>query len=310
MRKLLLASTAACGTVLGATWAHADVFVQATVEKDKDVFITEFIEVQKTIEIDASIDIDTDKAAESLAIVNQSTHTNEACTNCAEKSDLIDVSLNDNSGIVTWNQSSGNMNNQGNAIATSVDLIVSPPDDAPPSEDFGFADAQASGTQITGDTGTPAPQLQDDTDPVNAPTDGVQRGSNVVDTINLVFRDVIMQGSGNSNSGILFANQTNGNMNNQANALAVAVSFSEDGVALAESDLGQWNTGNTVQESDNFSGSGDVQLQDGVGINKTASITGSLNSNTGIVGVNQTSGNMANQGNFYSVAFVQVGSGS
>jgi len=44
-----------------------------------------------------------------------------------------------------------------------------------------------------------------------------------------------------------------------------------------------------------------------VGINKTATIDGSISNNTGIIGVNQASGNMANQANNVSAAAVIVG---
>jgi hypothetical protein len=85
-------------------------------------------------------------------------------------------------------------------------------------------------------------------------------------------------------------------MNNQANALSLAVSLSA-GVALSEADLGQVNTFNTVRESDATSG-GAVR----VGINKNADIVGSISGNTGVVGVNQAVGNMANQANVVSIA--------
>jgi len=99
-------------------------------------------------------------------------------------------------------------------------------------------------------------------------------------------RDQLLN-SGAGNAGVLTINQAAGNMNNQANALSIALSL-DAGVALSEADLGQFNTGNTVHETN-------------VGTNlegaepKTARITASVNGNSGVVGVNQSSGNMANQ---------------
>jgi hypothetical protein len=93
-------------------------------------------------------------------------------------------------------------------------------------------------------------------------------------------------------------NQATGNNNNQANGLAIAVGLRPGGgVAIAEADLGQFNTYNTVLESNDAGGS-DAQ----VGINKSATITGSVNDNTGVIGVNQTVGNMANQANIVAIA--------
>jgi hypothetical protein len=42
---------------------------------------------------------------------------------------------------------------------------------------------------------------------------------------------------------------------------------------------------------------------------KSASMTGSLNGNTGVGGVNQAAGNMANQANIFSLAFIDGGGG-
>jgi hypothetical protein len=97
-------------------------------------------------------------------------------------------------------------------------------------------------------------------------------------------------------------------MNNQANQLSLAVSLlgdtHEGGVALSEADLGQLNVNNSAHESDSAPlDTTDIQI----GINKSASMTGSVSNNVGIVGVNQGAGNMANQGNNVSAAFVVVG---
>jgi uncharacterized membrane protein YdcZ (DUF606 family) len=81
-------------------------------------------------------------------------------------------------------------------------------------------------------------------------------------------------------------NQNAGNMNNQLNALAMAVGLGSKW-ALSEAALGQSNIGNTI-----------------VALNtvKSDTITGSVNDNTGVIGVNQTVGNMNNQASVVSMA--------
>jgi hypothetical protein len=286
MRKKLLAGTAILGLLSAAGAAQADVDVDATIDKTKTVNVNETIDILKEVNIDAFVDSDAEKAAESLALVNQRNEGNDACSNCAEKQDIIADSFNNNAGLVTWNQSSGNMNNQANAVAAAVDRFVrrdDDDDDNGPTNGNGtaFAEAQASAEQINGDR---------DGEP------------NTVDSVNIVFRDALMTGSGNGNSGVLFLNQSAGNMNNQVNELSMAVAFDDEGVALSEADLGQWTTGNRVGESAN----GEIE---GVGIAKSARMSDSLNGNTGVLGVNQSAGNMANQGNVFSLAGVQPTNG-
>ena len=286
MRKLLLAGTAmAAASMLTATGAWAEVDVDATITKNKDITVTETITVTKDVDLVAMIDRDVVKAAESLAIINQSNYDNMACGNCAEKQDFITDSFSGNSGILTFNQAGGNMNNQGNVVSTAVDFEgrvpppTTPPNDelpgngeAPADPSGGFAEAQAHGGQVNQD--------------------------NLVDSVNLLFRDSIMTGSVNQNSGIAFVNQASGNMNNQANALSLAVSLEVEGVALAESDLGQLNT-------NNYNGESRRTADSDFGAIKTAQMSGSVNGNQGIVGVNQSAGNLANQGNIFSVSMVQ-----
>jgi hypothetical protein len=223
------------------------------------------------VDLETHVHLTATKAAESEALVNQFNFNNRSCTNCDEKRDTIRNSGNTNSGVLSINQAAGNMNNQGNAVSIAVDVLVTPgrsngetpidPDSA------GFAESQAG------------------VDQRNSP--------NFVDTINILFRDGLIENSLNDNTGIVHANQAPGNMNNQANAASVAVSL-DAGVALSEADLGQINTNNVVRESDASGGS--------VGIHKSAVVRGSINGNTGIVGVNQAVGNMANQANVVSVA--------
>jgi hypothetical protein len=264
-------------TAFVAPPASADVFVTATITKDKDITITETIHITKIVDIDAVVVIVTDKAAESDALVNQTNDLNEACTNCDEKTETTFNSGNSNAGILSVNQAAGNMNNQGNVVSAALDVERDPSDPGDPGAPggSGFAESQAAAEQ-------------DNTD-------------NDVDTINLLFRDDSIIDSYNSNTGIVHANQAAGNMNNQANVLSVAVSLLSagdlDAVALSEADLGQNNTSNDNFESNDG-------LEPVIGINKSANLIGSVTGNSGIVGINQAAGNLANQANVVSLSAV------
>jgi len=109
---------------------------------------------------------------------------------------------------------------------------------------------------------------------------------NEIDSIQILFRDSVITDSVNDNTGLTYVNQATGNMGNQANALSVAVSLAP-GIALSEADLGQLNAENDVFEFD---------------IIKDARVLRSVNRNDGVTGVNQSSGNMANQANVVSIA--------
>ncbi len=259
MRKWLLISLAV-SLVLGLASAYADVTITATIDKTKDKRVVEDIDITKTVELFWTVDVDVDKASESQAIVNQRNNNNEACENCAEKRDQIVNSGNSNAGVLTINQAAGNMNNQGSAVSIAVDLPEPPTTDG----GTGFAEAEASASQYN--------------------------QANNVESINILFREATIDASLNDNTGVVHVNQSPGNMNNQANALSIALSL-DAGVALSEADLGQLNTGNTVLESN---------------VLKTATITGSVNHNTGVVGVNQSAGNMANQANIVSFAVART----
>jgi len=301
MRTMLYAGVATAALLI-ANSASADVFVEADITKHKDITVTENITINKTIDLSVTVSIVPEKAAEADGIINQVNQYNEACGNCAEKADTIIDSIGggtsgQNSGIVNVNQSSGNMNNQGNAVSVAVDFVIVPPTvpptvppDVPPPPPQqlvggGFANSQAHIEQVNGE-------------------ENEQGGGNLVDTVNLLFRDALIDNSINGNQGIVNVNQSPGQMNNQANLVSVAVSFAEGGVALSEADLGQLNRFNKAHESASNATSGADPF---IGINKTATIDGSISGNTGIIGVNQASGNMANQANNVSAAAVIVG---
>ncbi len=261
MRKWVVISMAAW-LALGLATAFADVTITATIDKTKDIIVSEDLTKVKVVDLLVEVNATPDKFSESDVNVNQRNFGNEACENCAEKQDQLVGSGNSNAGVLTINQAAGNMNNQGSAVSIAVDDV------APPTTNggTGFAEAQAAVDQ--------------------------RNRENLVESIAILFREATIGGAGegegslNDNTGVVHVNQSPGNMNNQANALSMAVSF-DQGVALSEADLGQFNTVNQVFETNVF---------------KTATITASVNTNSGVVGVNQSAGNMANQANVVSIA--------
>ena len=289
MRKLLLIGLAWLVMVAWAAPALADVNVYADIYKDKDITVTETITILKFVTLTATVTTEGDQAAEADAIANQTNADNFACENCAEKQNYIIGSVLSNTGITNVNQAVGNMNNQGNINAVAID---NPPGGQPvpgepptPSDRSGFANAQASVDQKQG-----VIPLVDDGIPTDLLVDRAILSPNVVDSTHILFRDSIITGSINHNVGITNVNQAAGQMNNQANATALAVCL-DGAIALSETDLGQYSLGNQVYET--FT-------------TKTASILGSINENRGVTFVNQTSGNMANQGNALSLSYSQA----
>jgi hypothetical protein len=276
LRKAALLSAVA-GAALLASHAKADVNVFGTVDKTVTLTIDETITKTKTVFLDVSIVDAPEKFAESTALYNQRNQNNRACGNCAEKLDTIVGSVLLNVGITSVNQATGNMNNQSTVIAFSWDLPETPPPQDPtpplPGANSGFAHAQVAGSQYM--------------------------LTNVVDTINIIFRDAIIDGSVNSNVGITAVNQAAGNINNQANAISVSVSLS-NGVALADTALGQFNTGNLSGTSQHDSSAVDGQSERNV--SKQVLINNSISGNIGITQVNQSAGNFANQGNSVAIA--------
>jgi hypothetical protein len=294
MKKLLMMGTALA--VLAATpAAMADGDLFATTLLNKDIFVTENIRFEVDVELDVDVNIGATKFAQSIALANQVNAGNSACQNCAEKEDIITGSGNNNTGVISINQAAGNMNNSGTLISAAIDALVpgSPPgDDGDPDSnpEFGFAEAKAGADQRNGLT-----------EGFGGGEGGFGReNGNTVDTVNILYRDAIIAASLKDNEGLVYANQATGNMANQVNVLSLAFSLAENGVALAEADLGQVNIGNDVEDGSNS--------EDGnFGIEKLASVTGSLNGNIGIFGVNQSVGNMSNQANVVSVAAVGAG---
>jgi hypothetical protein len=182
--------------------AMAEVDVTATIDKTKEVTVTESIDKVKTVNINVTVDEVLSGAAEASAIVNVENGPNSVDESDVTRYDEIVASVLGNIGITLLNQSSGNMNNQGNVVSAAV-------------SNNGFAEAQAAV--------------------------GQNNYSNDVDSLDVTRYDSIdgYDSSINGNLGITAVNQSCGNMNNQTTAVALAAGLEGTTVVLAEADLGQ-----------------------------------------------------------------------
>ena len=280
MRKLLLSTalTLSVGAFALQSPAIADistapggtVVVTAHIDKDKDKRVVELIAKLKVAAILVFGVFTGKSAAEADLMVDQQnknntvTHENPSANLPAGRKGSVELtatirgSVLRNTGIAQLNQDTGNMVNQANVLSAAV------------SGGAVFVDSQAAAQQDNiGNTST---------------TIEVVPSGNFVPAN--AQKTALITGSINLNSGIVGVNQNVGNMNNQLNAVSLAVGLEAD-FALADAALGQFNTGNKVHE---------------FGTIRTATITGSVNNNTGITGVNQATGNMNNQATVISFA--------
>jgi hypothetical protein len=262
-------------------WLHSTTTLAKTIAETENINVTTNVGIAQTVTAVAN------DAAEASATANQTNQSNRDCGNCAEKLDVIENSSDLNTGLTSINQAAGNDNNQGTLVSAAIDTYVpsSPGGGGTPADPGaqGFAHAQAEATQVNGGTG-----VGDDV-----------ALNNDVEAVDLQYRTGTITNSVNSNNGLAFVNQATGNNDNQINELSVAFSERPSGVALAEADLGQFNTGNRVGEGDDG-----ADPSAPIGIHKSAIITASMNDNVGVFGVNQSVGNNGNQANLVSVAAV------
>lgn len=258
--------------------ALADLTLFVDVFKDKDKVVFEDLQKLKFATVNVVGDFVPEGAAEAEALANVLNEGNRVDDNVGgtstnfgiERDALLDGSINNNTGIVGVNQDVGNMVNQANIVAVAATDTAT-----------AFADSQAAVDQANrGNSSRQEEQL-------NPPLSQVS-GPPFDPALFDPDRTASIIGSVNSNAGIIGVNQNAGNMNNQTNAVALAVGIGSQ-VALAESELGQVNTGNTVVE---------------VATVKLDRITDSVNLNTGIIGVNQSSGNMNNQASAISFSAI------
>jgi len=289
MKRILTTSVGAAILLgLSAIPASADVTVTAFLTKTKDVFV--FVEIlkDKDVFLDATVDLTPFSAAEALAIANVTNSDNEVGQSVEGTTGFItnyeiyrraDIgfSVNSNSGIVELNQDVGNMANQGNVLAFTA--VFSQGDTVGEIPNTTYAEAEAWVEQDN--VRNVVVHLEDPNDtgvPFNPNRDALGGNRNIVATT---------ANSINGNTGIVGVNQNAGSMANQTNAVALAVGFGTI-AALSEAALGQENSGNIVFEA---------------GVSKLAYVADSINGNNGVVHVNQSAGNMANQSNVFALAF-------
>jgi hypothetical protein len=287
MKKHLLASTALIVGVGFAAPAAADIDVTGTVTYDKLVTITETLTKTKLVFLDVTVRRAGNTAVQANAVENQrignlptdgtganntATYdgTGVLCAVCvgqrgrplADFSAEVTASINDNSGVTQYNQDVGYGSNQKNLLSAALGLQAV------------FAEANNASAQYNSgntifETGRLIPQEE-----------GPPRVA--------LIRQSLLVGSVNENVGLTQVNQNSGIFNNQLNSVALAIGFTNQvGVALAETDLGQWNTNQRTREFRTA---------------RVAGISDSVSDNTGIVMGNQAAGHMANQANKMAIS--------
>lgn len=250
-----LTSALALGVGLAAAPASADVFVNGTVTKDKDVIVDINISKDKDVVIDATFDEELTSAAEAFAINNQVSERNRVERSDrapSENNGFFDFAINlratlvdsvrNNLGVLGLNQDAGNVNNQGNVVATA---IIQQGSEEPAGS---FTHAEASTEQRSNDSSMDHNGSLDFENPDKASR---------------------IHGSVSNNSGIVAINQATGNGLNQSNNIALSAGIGSV-LALSEADLGQESTGNTVEEVNTVkvdairgSGNGNVGVSSG-----------------------------------------------
>jgi hypothetical protein len=122
----------------------------------------------------------------------------------------------------------------------------------------------------------------------------------------LIGGDGLTGGSVNDNTGVIGVNQDVGNMVNQANNVAFAITDSVTSLTHAEAFADQINQLNYSRQEEVLDPGTDCTPAT-CDPDKTATIEQSVDSNDGVVGVNQNAGNNNNQANGVAMA---VGEGS
>ena len=257
--------------------AAASFRLTVDVFKQKDVDVEVDTVVNKTIILNVTVEEEYEGSAQAMALANVDNTVNtvgpclESCENGfdpdsfgIELSALIDTSVNSNEGIVGINQDVGNMVNQSNILSFARVEFASATEEGPAQ----FASSAESVVDQLNQLNTVTQEEIFD-EPLFSNPD----------------HDATISGSINDNNGIVGVNQNAGNMNNQTNAVAIVVGEG-NAVVLTEAVLGQENSDNIVV---------------GVETVKVNMITASVNGNNGVISVNQSVGNMNNQGS--SIAF-------
>jgi hypothetical protein len=227
MKKLVQASALAlAATALFAAPAFADGDVYFNVNKDKDVTIKVDTTKTKKAEIDVKFDKELKSSAAGQGLVNSRIQDNRVAPDGGasdtdqnlELKATTDGSINNNKGVVQFNQDVGNVTNQSNTIAAGIEL----------SSEKSFVNAEGYAEQIT--QSNHVVHREGQLAPRNAPP----MASTITNSIW-------------NNEGVVMANQNTGNMNTQTNVLTAAVGGSAV-YALADAGLAQEISYNSVHE--------------------------------------------------------------
>ena len=314
MKKLLLTTGAVAALSMVCAPAFADSFTFWNFTKGKFTEINEVTQIEKTINIYVTDTTELNSSADALVAVNSSiegdlvtfatvdqlpvgnrggftttgTLDNNPLTGSGvlfhgdqlnmqiHHTNTIDQSVDNDTGIGQLNQDSGNNSNQGNVISAAFVFDAAAPATGTAIVNGDLAKAEAYVEQLNTDNAA----YDIEASPFVLDSHGVSTG--VLDfKITATILDSI-----NSDTGVFMVNQNAGNMNSQHNALAAAVGDNTF-TALSDAGLNQVNEGNI---------SFDINTV------KSDLITNSVNSDTGIVAVNQSVGNMNNQATVISVA--------
>jgi hypothetical protein len=297
MRNTIRLTLAFALMLLGTAWSRtavADVFVTAEINKDKDVTEEVHIQIRKDITVIVNYnDLTLIGDAEAHTLINQDNHNNTVDGAALVNTDNPDAtpntdgfagslnfdleldaeivgSISGNSGVVGVNQDVGNMVNQANAVSLAETVSTS-----------SVTHSESHGEQNNHDNlSTQYERLTFDNGDLVSENDLPIADVSTLDPDKTALIDTSI----NTNAGIVGVNQNAGNNNNQANGVALAVGFGSH-VAMAEADLGQFNARNEMVAFETL---------------HTDDIIGSINGNSGVVTVNQTTGNNNNQGSMIS----------
>jgi hypothetical protein len=275
-----MVGVASIGTAVADPMDSTGVTVNADFIKDKDTYITENIYKEKAVFLQATVAPEVTKMSESLAMLNQATSGNDMYENKTLRTDSITNAVNNNTGLTILNQAAGDLNNQassasGAANAGSTGVV--------------YSEAQAGAEQASKENTLRESDLTwwtydpntIDGDP-NNPTRVPGKTATITNAIK-------------NNLGVVHVNQSVGNMNSQANSLALSTSFGDGGVVLTDAVLGQRQYKNTVNEYN---------------VLRQAVLTDAIKNNTGIISVNQSAGSLGNQANVVAIGVaVSIGGG-
>ncbi len=270
MKKLVQTSAMAMILAAGlASPAFADVQVTGTVDVNKNIVINVDTNKDKNVNVNVAYDEELDGSAQSDAIVNATVDSvsvgpiNDSVTDDdLNKKALTTNSVNENQGIVQFNQDAGQVSNQGNVVSVAA-VFTGETEAATAVHSEAYADQRVSRSSARHSEG---PENVDQTGAIDL----------VASTTN----------SYNNNVGIAQGNQNVGTGNNQHNVLSAAVGDNAM-VALSDAGLGQEVAGNTVRDINTL---------------KDATVSNSMNGNSGIVSVNQSTGAFNNQATVISIA--------